>query len=336
MARTSEFAKKIISWQKRHGRHNLPWQNTRDPYRIWLSEIMLQQTQVASVIPYYRRFLRRFPTLGSLAMAKQDTVLSLWSGLGYYSRARNLHETAGIIMARFGSRFPHDFNAILDLPGIGLSTAGAISVFAFARPRPILDGNVRRVLCRHFKFPADAKQLWILAESLLPGRDIVAYTQGLMDLGSAVCTLKSPSCSTCPLDGSCKALKEGRLQEFPASVKKSRLPRRTSSFLIIGAGRRILLEKRPVPGIWGGLWCLPEVPDSGDPILYCKEHLGISVKRFRIMDIIKHSFTHFKLEMHVLAAQVRLRKNPAYEWMTREKSLKMGLPAPVRKILTVS
>ena len=260
-----DFARIVITWQAHEGRHHLPWQGGRDAYRIWLSEIMLQQTQVATVIPYYERFLARFPTLRDLAEAPLEDVLALWSGLGYYSRARNLHRCATEIMARHQGAFPSTPEALAALPGIGRSTAAAIAVFAFGRRAAILDGNVKRVLCRAFAiegFPGERRveqSLWDLAGRLLPAQGIEAYTQGLMDLGASICTRGRPACARCPLRDVCRARRLDRVGQLPTPRPRRIARHRVAALLLFRQGGRVLLARRPDRGIWGGLWSLPEV-----------------------------------------------------------------------------
>jgi A/G-specific adenine glycosylase len=303
------FAEKLVAWQRRQGRHHLPWQGTRDPYRVWLSEVMLQQTQVAAVIPYYQRFLSRFPTIGALAAASQDEVLQLWSGLGYYARGRNLHAAAQQI-ARNG--FPED---IATLPGVGRSTAAAIAVFAFGKRAAILDGNAKRVLARVFGVPqAD----WDLAERELPQQDVATYTQALMDLGATLCT-RRPDCERCPVKRSCVARREDRVEELPAPRMKKPLPQRATSWLILKYKDRVLLERRPSPGIWGGLWCFPEGRGKG-----------------RKLGPIEHGFTHFRLRIQPLLCEVR-RKPPAgaaQRWMRIADIAAAAVPTPVRRLVS--
>src|SRR4051812_39484936 len=255
-----QFAQKVVRWQRRHGRRDLPWQGTRDSYRIWLSEVMLQQTQVGTVIPYYERFLKKYPSVAALAAADEEHVLELWSGLGYYARGRNLHRAARLI-ARHG--FPRTASAIADLPGIGRSTAAAIAAFAYGERAAILDGNVKRVFARVFGV-ADEKALWPLAERLLPKRAIEIYTQALMDLGATVCARK-PRCERCPIASECIALKEGRIHELPPPPARRELPQREVTWLVLRRNGAVLVERRPSPGIWGGLWCFPELKGKRPP-----------------------------------------------------------------------
>lgn len=271
----SAFAPTLIAWQRKHGRHDLPWQNTRDPYRIWLSEIMLQQTQVSTVVPYYVRFLERYPDVAALAAAPIDDVMALWAGLGYYSRARNLHRCAQAVVERHGGAFPASPEALAELPGIGRSTAAAIASFAFGARATILDGNVKRVLARVFGvegFPGDKRienEMWALAEALLPDAaeptDVTAYTQGLMDLGATLCVRGKPECGRCPFAGECVAQRSGRQRELPAARPKKAVPTRRTWMLVLRDGDAVLLQRRPPAGIWGGLWSLPEA--DGDAAL---------------------------------------------------------------------
>jgi A/G-specific adenine glycosylase len=338
------FADRLIRWQKRHGRHDLPWQGTRDPYRIWLSEIMLQQTQVAAVIPYYLRFLERFPELAALAAAPPEQVMSLWSGLGYYARARNLHRAARALAERHGGRFPRDPAAIAALPGIGRSTAAAIAAFAFNRRAAILDGNVKRVLARCFGvegYPGSKPvedALWSLAEDLIPSRNIRTYTQALMDLGATVCTRARPDCTGCPLEDACMARREGRTAELPAPRPSRTLPSRSAVALILLEGTRVLLEQRPPTGIWGGLLCLPELPaGESDPLQLALRRFGFRVESARELPPLAHGFTHFRLEIRPLLCQGRPAAHAAdgrgLRWLALDDLAGAPLPAPIRRLL---
>ena len=339
----SDFAAKVVRWQARHGRHDLPWQNTRDAYRIWLSEIMLQQTQVATVIPYYQRFCTRFPDIGSLAAAAQDDVLTLWSGLGYYSRARNLHRAAQIVVAEHASRIPRDFDMLLALPGIGRSTAAAICVFAFGARHAILDGNVKRLFARRFGIAGYAGQakvaaaLWRETGRQLPSRNIEAYTQGLMDLGAAVCTRTRPRCAQCPLAADCVALRRNAISEFPAPRPRKPLPQRHTRMLVLLHAMQVLLEKRAPSGIWGGMWSLPEAAADADVAALCAQRYGAEVATHEIMPTVAHGFTHFRLDI----APQKLRVSrvapraaaPGVMWLPVADALGAAIPAPVRRIL---
>jgi len=352
------FATRLIRWQREHGRHHLPWQNTRDAYRIWLSEIMLQQTQVGTVIPYYRRFLQCFPDIQSLASASLDEVMVHWSGLGYYSRARNLHKAAQRIMSEHSGAFPEQVDVIRQLPGIGRSTAAAIAVFAFGKRAAILDGNVKRILSRCFGiegYPGEKHvetQLWQIAEALLPAkdensieRDIEDYTQALMDLGATICTRAHPRCGSCPFRRDCIAFRDNRVHRLPTPRPRKVLPERETALLLVVAQGQILLEKRPSAGIWGALWSLPEMQMNENVIEYCMRRLGINVRPMSQMEALTHTFTHFRLRIYPLILQVISRSpghlapevlsqsgNPCV-WMMPEDALKAAIPSPVRKVL---
>jgi A/G-specific adenine glycosylase len=337
------FAAKVVAWQKRHGRHNLPWQNTRDPYRIWLSEIMLQQTQVATVIPYYLRFVERFPDIKSLACASLDEVLTLWSGLGYYSRAANLYRAAQIIVREHAGKFPRDFENVLKLPGIGSSTAAAICVFAYRQKRAILDGNVKRVLARCFGvagYPGEKKvqeQLWRKSEALLPKRGIRAYTQGLMDLGAEVCLRRNPDCPACPLHRSCVAFKTGRVNQVPAPKPRKALPHRQTVMLILLHKGEVLLEKRPPAGVWASMWGFPEIAPEDDVRKVCTQRFGARIKTPRFLPRLEQGFSHFKLSIQPLLLQVETinfhAAEPGRLWLNVNDAQHAALPAPARKLL---
>jgi A/G-specific adenine glycosylase len=340
---SGDFAARVVRWQQQHGRHDLPWQNTRDAYRIWLSEIMLQQTQVTTVIPYYQRFLDRFPDIGSLGTAPQDDVLARWSGLGYYSRARNLHRAAQIVMADHGGQMPADFDALLALPGIGRSTAAAIAVFAYGARKPILDGNVKRLFARRFAipgYPGDAKvmaALWDETERQLPVRDVESYTQGLMDLGATVCSRNNPRCDVCPVADGCRALETKSIKQFPAPRPRKVLPQRHTQMLVLLHARHVMLEKRASTGIWGGLWSLPEATAGTDLKALCAERYGATVATHETMAVLTHGFTHFKLDIapqRLSVSRVAPRAAaPGVSWLPLEDALSAAIPAPVKRIL---
>jgi len=318
MAHRASFAGKLVAWQRRHGRHDLPWQRTRDPYRVWLSEVMLQQTQVSVVIPYYARFLARFPDVEALARASEEEVLRLWSGLGYYARGRNLRKAA-IAIAKHG--FPRTARDVAELPGVGRSTAAAIAVFAFGERAAILDGNVKRVLARCFGI-TDEKTMWQRAEALLPADRIERYTQALMDLGATVCLRNKPRCDMCPVAASCVAKKQDRIDELPAPRKARALPRRTVSWHVLRHNGHVLLERRSSPGIWGGLWCFPELGPA---------NLG----RGKKLAPIEHGFTHFRLRIQPQVYEVRGKTIGKTEtrWMPIADAMRAAVPAPVRTLL---
>ena len=339
----STFAKKIIEWQQRDGRHNLPWQDTRDAYRIWLSEIMLQQTQVATVVPYYERFLQRFPDVSALAKAPEDDVMRLWAGLGYYARARNLHRAAREVCELHGGSFPKEFTAIHALPGIGRSTAAAISAFAFGQRRAILDGNVKRVFARHFGVEGDVKaraiedQLWAMAERELPRTGIERYSQGLMDLGAVVCTRARPACLLCPVRKTCVAYVEGRTEALPGRRPKREMPHRQTRMLLVVRHGEVLLEKRPPAGIWGGLWCLPELPVEADIFDILHKRYGLKGRSVRELDRVEHGFTHYSLSIfpqEIAVTQTAARAmEPGLMWINLADADGAAIPAPVKRIL---
>ncbi|WP_291981275.1 A/G-specific adenine glycosylase [Candidatus Accumulibacter sp. ACC005] len=334
------FASRVIAWQAANGRHDLPWQKTRDPYRIWISEIMLQQTQVQTVLPYYARFLACFPTLEALAGAPLERVLELWSGLGYYARARHLHRCAQAVAAGAG-KLSADPEENARLPGVGRSTAAAISVFAFGRRAAILDGNVKRVLARCFAAESAAtatqeeRRMWALAEALLPGSGIESYSQGMMDLGATVCTRHQPRCAVCPLHEICIACRDGRQAELPRRRTKRAPAQRLTSMLLLTDGRRVLLERRPPVGLWGGLLSLPEASADGAEV-FAERH-GCRLLTSRALAPIEHSFTHFRLTMQVLRCQVEVLGQQAnqasLEWLPVDAVAAAALPAPIKKLL---
>lgn len=317
----ASFAALLVAWQRRHGRHGLPWQGTRDPYRVWLAEVMLQQTQVATAIPYYERFIARFPDVGALAAASEDDVLRLWSGLGYYARGRNLHAAAGAVVARGG--FPRSAEGLQALPGVGRSTAAAIAVFAFGRRAAILDGNVKRVLARRFGVQGDREQ-WAVAQRLLPRRSLRIYTQALMDLGATVCTRSSPACGGCPVARECVARREGRIAELPVRRARKPLPLKRASWFVHLDGRDVLLERRPGAGLWGGLWAFPETRLIDGP-------------KPRRLAVLEHGFSHFRLRVQPWLCEVRRdarrAESPGRIWIDLADAAGAAVPAPVRKVL---
>ena len=337
------FANTIITWQKNNGRHNLPWQQVeRNPYKIWVSEVMLQQTQASTVVPYYCRFIQSFPDIRSLASAKEDHVMSFWSGLGYYARARNLIKAARLIAKKYGGKFPVSPADIASLPGVGPSTAAAIGVFAFGRHEAILDGNVKRVLSRCFgiKAPIDdsktLQKLWGLSRSLTPEKGIEAYTQGLMDLGALVCHRRNPCCKECPVKTTCLAFKGNYVADVPTKRKKLAKPSKKVAMAVIMFNQReILMVKRPTPGIWGGLWCLPEHQDSCQLKNVCEKKFGISLYQENKMPIINHTFTHFKLAIQPIL--YRAFSNPplgvGHAWKKVSDLNNIGTPTPVTRLI---
>lgn len=348
------FSAAVIGWQQVHGRHALPWQNTRDAYLVWLSEIMLQQTQVAAVLEYYARFLTRFPTLRDLAAAPVEDVMAQWSGLGYYTRARNLHKCAQRVVAEYDGVFPSDPALLADLPGIGRSTAAAISAFSSGTKAAIMDGNVKRVFARVFgiaAYPGERKveqDLWLRAEALLPEQGIESYTQGLMDLGATLCTRSSPACPRCPLQPRCVAYATGRTAELPVRKPKKTSPEKQATMLVIVDAGQVLLEQRPGSGIWGGLLSLPELsghePAEDDDIPAIDDaELMLAVGKFGQMasrerlSTITHAFTHYKLHIApyrvTLSRRLDLAAESGHAWYDGARLADAALPAPIKKLL---
>ena len=342
-AGADDFSARIIAWQRRHGRHDLPWQATREPYRVWLSEIMLQQTQVATVLAYYPRFLARFPDVASLAAAGEDEVLGLWSGLGYYTRARNLHRCARDVMVRFGGAFPRTATELATLPGIGRSTAAAIAAFCFGERAAILDGNVKRVLTRAFgiaddlSLTANERALWQRAEALLPVSDLArampAYTQGLMDLGAGICSQRRPACAICPLVDVCVAARAGEPERYP--VKTRRVARSQLTLWLLHAQDeqgRVWLTQRPGSGIWARLFCLP-LHDGDEALL---TSLPAAARAGAVLwPAFRHVLTHRDLDIHVVSARLPSSDMDAAagHWFAADEWPALGLPAPIRKFL---
>ncbi|EIC22531.1 A/G-specific adenine glycosylase [Thiorhodovibrio frisius] len=353
------FANAVLEWFAHFGRKNLPWQLEPTPYRVWVSEVMLQQTQVAVVIPYFERFMGRFPSVSALAKAEPDEVLQLWAGLGYYARARNLHRAARVVIDQHGGMLPQELELLMALPGIGRSTAGAILSLAGGQAHAILDGNVKRVLARCFAiagWPGASrvqKRLWVLADDLLaaanrvgstqmqPGRLSAAgaYNQGMMDLGATVCTRTAPDCDPCPLSRHCLALGTDSVRRYPESKPRRPLPRRATRWLLVqDSDGRILLEQRPPTGLWGGLWTLPEVALQESSADWCAQHLGQAANRVEKLANRRHSFSHFQLDIHperlaIAALADRVGEDDARLWMALESASKMAIPAPVKALL---
>ncbi|MCF8178452.1 MAG: A/G-specific adenine glycosylase [Sulfuritalea sp.] len=336
------FAARLIRWHKRHGRHDLPWQNTTDPYRVWLSEIMLQQTQVTTVIPYYLRFLERFPQLADLAAAPTEAVMASWSGLGYYARARNLHAAARKLIDKHNGTFPRDPEVIEMLPGIGRSTANSIATFCFGAAAPILDGNVKRVLCRAFGiegFPGSSaveKRLWALSAELMPTRHASIYNQAQMDLGATVCTRGKPRCETCPLEDVCQARASGRVAELPQARPRCEVPLRQARLAVILESGQVLLETRPPLGIWGGMLSLPEIPQEADIQEWVEQRLACRIIAVSPAPSFVHSFSHFRLSIEPVLVHIStsaLLMEPGCQWLTLNTLDHAALPAPIRSIL---
>ena len=350
----SELAHDLIVWQRQHGRHGLPWQGTRDPYRVWLSEVMLQQTQVQTVLDYYPRFLDRFPDVAALAAAPLDDVLALWSGLGYYSRARNLHRCAQQVMSEWSGAFPRHSAELVTLPGIGPSTAAAIAAFCFGERAAILDGNVKRVLSRVLGFDGDLAQaaqekaLWAQARALLPDQAVDIYTQGLMDLGATVCAVRQPACGRCPWQARCVALAQGQPQAYPVKTRKLRRKAATSLLLWLRLGDEVLLVRRPGQGVWAGLWSLPEADEAQALALQALTRTwpGTSQALASVVHMLTHrDWTLPPLRWDLppplpedrkwaLAEQVRdWCGAEAVAWRSVDQALQLSLPAPVRRWL---
>ncbi len=346
MTSESIFSQKLLAWYQQHGRHDLPWQQDRSLYRVWVSEIMLQQTQVVTVIPYFERFMARFPDSQTLANASEDEVLHLWTGLGYYARARNLHKAAQIIRDQYANAFPENFDSVLALPGIGRSTAGAILAQALGQKHVILDGNVKRVLTRLYAIEgwpgkkAVENQLWDIAETLTPDNNLTDYTQAIMDLGATTCARK-PSCQACPMTKDCKAFAQANVTDYPTPKKRKALPVKATHMLLLknDAGE-LLLQKRPPSGIWGGLWSLPEYPvdNEQDITMWCEQQLGLIIDDCQTLPVLRHTFSHFHLDITPISSRVKSPANHVMEaangvWYNTQRPETLGLPAPVLKIL---
>jgi A/G-specific adenine glycosylase len=342
-ARAAGFAPALLQWYEREGRKHLPWQRDRTPYRVWVSEIMLQQTQVGTVLGYYERFMARFPDLRRLASAPLDEVLHLWSGLGYYARGRNLHRAAQTIVRDHGGEFPSTLEAVMALPGVGRSTAGAILALSRGERHPILDGNVKRVLSRYFAVdgfpgePAVEQQLWALADACTPDARAADYTQAIMDLGATVCTRSNPACLLCPVSAGCAARATGDPQRLPAPRPRKLRPHREAWLVLAKRGHRVLLEKRPPTGIWGGLWGLPEFPTRAHATQWCSEHLAQS-SAGRAGEPLRHAFSHFDYEMKPILVTCAgkapaLRDDDRYRWYDPDAPAEVGLPKPIATLL---
>jgi A/G-specific adenine glycosylase len=341
---SNDFSRAVLGWFDKHGRKHLPWQQDITPYRVWLSEIMLQQTQVNTVIPYFERFIARFPDVKQLAAAPVDDVLHLWTGLGYYARARNLHRCAQIIVRDYGGEFPATVAALADLPGIGRSTAGAIVSIAHQKRAAILDGNVKRVLARHHAvggWPGEAdtlRRLWEHAETLTPKKRSHHYTQAMMDLGATVCTRSKPACERCPVITTCLAHAQGTIAHFPGKKPKKILPEKAVQLLMLrNPSGDILLQQRPPQGIWGGLWSFPEIPLDTDAAEYTEDHFG-KIITHETWDAYRHTFSHYHLDITPVLLQ--LKKSPAKIaeaqqtcWYNPHQPSTIGLAAPVKKLL---
>ena len=341
----TEFSEKVLVWYAQYGRKNLPWQR-QDAYRVWLSEIMLQQTQVKTVIPYYYRFTERFPSIDALAQASLDEILSLWAGLGYYARARNCHRCAQWISKHYQGNFPQNLQQLCALPGIGRSTAGAILALAFNQRASILDGNVRRVLCRYAGIYGDIthsqtqQKLWALTEALTPMTNISEYTQAMMDLGATVCTRSQPNCQHCPLQQHCFAYQQQQIDCLPTRKNRRLLPEHHKKYLILrNDNQQILLVQRPPQGIWGGLWSLPEYEMDTDLVYHAHQQWGLHIQISNILPVLTHVFSHFRLHMTPVLAhlpeefQPSLMDSKGHLWYNLAAPETIGIPKPVNTIL---
>jgi A/G-specific adenine glycosylase len=338
---TTDFAARVLRWYDDHGRKDLPWQDTGDAYRVWISEIMLQQTQVQTVIPYYTRFVHRFPDVLSLADAQLDEVLQHWSGLGYYARARNLHHAAEIIRDEHKGNFPSSIEVVSELPGIGRSTAGAILALAHGQRHPILDGNVKRVLARHAAVDgwpgktAVARQLWEFAEARTPVERVSDYTQAMMDLGATLCTRSRPDCARCPVANDCIALARDDVERFPGRKPKKEKPLRETTMVLAVADGAVYLERRPASGIWGGLWSFPEVSDVGD---WCAQRLAATPFETESWDILRHSFSHYDLDIAPVVVRIDAVSSKVADyddstWYRPGDAPPGGIAAPVMRLI---
>ena len=340
---TEEFQNAILSWSQIHGRKNLPWQTNINAYSVWISEIMLQQTQVQTVIPYFKKFMARFPTISALATADINDVLHYWTGLGYYARARNMHKTAQLVSNKFSGELPSMIEDLINLPGIGRSTAGAIRSIAFKKPAAILDGNVKRVLARYGGIKgwpghsATSKELWGLAEAMSPSSQTDLYTQAMMDLGATVCT-KNPDCKNCPVKSGCAAFNQGDIQSYPGKKPKKVLPIRRCCFLVISNNcGEILLQQNPLMGIWGGLWMFPQCEDVSMVNSKC-ENMGFKLSTKKILALRRHSFSHFHLDYYPIYIQAQISethlKNDRQDqlWYDPKNPTELGMPKPAVKI----
>lgn len=346
MAGPADFAARLLDWFDQHGRHDLPWQHPRSPYRVWLAEIMLQQTQVSTALPYFQRFVEALPDVAELAEASEDRVLGLWSGLGYYSRARNLHRAARLCVERHGAELPADFEALSDLPGIGRSTAGAILAQAFGQRFAILDGNVKRSLTRLLGITgwpgatAVTRQLWTAADALLPDRRLADYTQAMMDFGATLCTRSRPGCPRCPFRGDCVALRDQRVAELPTRKPGRTLPTRSVVMLWLeNSAGQVALQRREGPGVWQGLWSLPEAANRDDAQRWLSRNMRFDPSLAVDLPAFEHIFSHYRLDVQAL--QIRdVEALPAVaeagspRWFSRSELVALGLPAPVRRLLT--
>ena len=336
-----KFSRPLLKWWHAHGRKDLPWQQDPSVYKTWISEIMLQQTQVITVIPYFKKFIKTFPSVTSLAEASEDQVMSHWSGLGFYSRARNLHKSAKIIVDQYKGIIPKRLEELIALPGIGRSTAGAILSLSSIAPSPILDGNVKRVLTRFFNISGDLKlsktnnKLWSLAIECLPEKDYSVYTQAIMDLGATICTSKKPQCEICPVKKNCKAFEKNLVSLLPTKTIKKKKPKQTVFFLILkDQDNNIFLEKRENKGIWGGLWSFPELGSNKNIEQWCN-NISQDIKKIEYGKIINHGFSHFDLEITPVVIDIKntMTLEDHHVRFTKKQISKLGVPKPVKSLI---
>ena len=345
MSASKRFAPRVLAWFDQHGRKDLPWQRDIDPYRVWVSEIMLQQTQVKTVIPYFERFMAAFPSVQELAAAERDRVLHLWTGLGYYARARNLHRAARVVCEELDGEFPDTVEVLCELPGVGRSTAGAIVSIACGARAVILDGNVKRVLARFRAVDgwpgrtAVHRQLWEIADNYTPDQRSADYTQAMMDLGATLCTRSAPACGQCPLASDCQARSSGRQLDYPGRKPRKVMPVRNTSFVMVTApDGAVWLERRPASGIWGGLWCFPELQDAAAVQDWCLDRWGLEPAAVVAWEEFRHTFSHYHLDIRPL--QVTLERTPTAVmeardqlWYNSRRPPEIGLAAPVASLL---
>ena len=342
MNTSSLFSQAVLNWFDEHGRHDLPWQKNKTPYRVWVSEIMLQQTQVATVIPYYQKFMKSFPNVKALAAAPIDEVLHHWTGLGYYARARNLHKCAQMVMDNHGGRFPKNLDQLIALPGIGRSTAGAIGSISMGLASSILDGNVKRVLARFHAiegWPGAKKvmdDMWLVAERYTPSERTGEYTQAMMDLGATLCSRSKPKCEICPLVAQCEAYDQGRVKDFPFSKPKKDKPVKTTRMIMIEHDGEILLRQQPSTGLWGGLWIFPQ-QDLQDDVLAHPQLQNCQIKHVQPSDAFRHTFSHYHLDIHPVRVTLKTKIEQVGEasilWYNLKQPASVGLAAPVKKLL---
>ena len=343
---TNSFSNAVLNWYEQYGRKSLPWQIEKSPYHVWLSEVMLQQTQVTTVIPYFKRFINQFPKITDLAKAPIDDILHLWTGLGYYARARNLHKAAQVIADKFDGKFPTKFDDVIALPGVGRSTAGAILSLSQNQHYPILDGNVKRVLTRSFAiegWPGNKNvenQLWQLSEQVTPDHEVAKFNQAMMDIGAMVCTRSKPKCSLCPLHQLCVAYKTDSWHQYPTKKPKKTIPEKTAYFLMLEQDNMIWLEKRPPAGIWGGLYCLPQFTSKHAITDWLDNH-GIKTSKPRQLVAFRHTFSHFHLDIVPIYCEIInntkcLDESNGYWYKLNSENAKIGLATPVYNLLNQS